>query len=67
MYKRQVETLQQENEQLQNEINELRYANLAMAEIYAENQRLRQLLNYKNANPDQQLAVARDVYKRQVA
>lgn len=54
-----VETLQQENEQLQNEINELRYANLAMAEIYAENQRLRQLLNYKNANPDQQLAVAK--------
>ena len=31
-----VKTLQQQNESLQSEINELRYANLAMAEIYAE-------------------------------
>ena len=30
-----VKTLQQQNESLQSEINELRYANLAMAEIYA--------------------------------
>lgn len=52
-------TLQQENEKLKNEVNELRYANLAMAEIYAENQRLRQMLNYKNAHPEQQLVVAK--------
>ena len=44
-----VKTLQQQNESLQSEINELRYANLAMAEIYAENQRLREMLNYKNS------------------
>lgn len=54
-----VKTLQQENETLQNEINELRYANLAMAEIYAENQRLREMLNYKNSHPEQRLAVAK--------
>ena len=46
-----VESLQQENETLHNEINELRYANLAMADIYAENQRLREMLNYKNSHP----------------
>lgn len=54
-----AKTLQQENETLQNEINELRYANLAMAEIYAENQRLRQMLDYKNAHPEQRLLVAK--------
>ncbi len=54
-----VKTLQQENETLQNEISELRYANLAMAEIYAENQRLREMLNYKNSHPEQRLAVAK--------
>lgn len=54
-----VKTLQQENETLQNEINELRYANLAMAEIYAENQRLREMLNYKNSHPEQRLAAAK--------
>ena len=54
-----VESLQQENEKLRNEINELRYANLVMAEVHAENQRLREMLNYKNAHPSQQLAVAK--------
>lgn len=54
-----AQTLQQENETLKTEINELRYANLAMAEIYAENQRLRAMLNYKNAHPEAQLVVAR--------
>lgn len=54
-----AKTLQQENENLQNEINELRYANLAMAEIYAENQRLRGMLNYKNSHPEQHLVVAK--------
>ena len=54
-----VESLQQENETLHNEINELRYANLAMADIYAENQRLREMLNYKNSHPDEQLVVAK--------
>ena len=52
-------TLQQQNESLQSEINELRYANLAMAEIYAENQRLREMLNYKNAHPEQRLVVSK--------
>lgn len=54
-----VESLQQENETLHNEINELRYANLAMADIYAENQRLREMLNYKNSHPDEQLVVTK--------
>lgn len=54
-----VKTLQQQNESLQSEINELRYANLAMAEIYAENQRLREMLNYKNAHPEQRLVVSK--------
>ena len=61
-----VKTLQQQNESLQSEINELRYANLAMAEIYAamaeiyaENQRLREMLNYKNSHPEQRLVVSK--------
>ena len=54
-----VKTLQQQNESLQSEINELRYANLAMAEIYAENQRLREMLNYKNAHPEQRFVVSK--------
>ncbi len=54
-----AKSLQQENEALKSEINELRYANIAMAEIYAENQRLREMLNYKNSHPDQSLVVAK--------
>ena len=54
-----VKTLQQQNESLQSEINELRYANLAMAEIYAENQRLREMLNYKKSHPEQRLVVSK--------
>ena len=30
-----------------------------MAEIYAENQRLREMLNYKNAHPEQRLVVSK--------
>ncbi len=54
-----AKSLQQENDALKSEINELRYANIAMAEIYAENQRLREMLNYKNSHPDQSLVVAK--------
>ena len=42
-----VKTLQQQNESLQSEINELRYANLA------------EMLNYKNSHPEQRLVVSK--------
>ncbi|MEG0797808.1 MAG: rod shape-determining protein MreC [Acidaminococcaceae bacterium] len=41
-------TMQTENAQLKKDTEELRYANLRMAEIFAENNRLRVLLAYKN-------------------
>lgn len=42
-----ITTMEAENEQLKKENAELRRANIAMAEFYAENQRLTKLLQYK--------------------
>lgn len=54
-------TMQAENEQLKKENAELRYANIAMAEFYAENQRLTKLLQYKEHAPELQLLPAKVV------
>ncbi|HIU64804.1 MAG TPA: rod shape-determining protein MreC [Candidatus Avacidaminococcus intestinavium] len=43
-----ITTMQEENNKLKQDIEELRSANLKMAEIWAENQRLTNLLQYKN-------------------
>jgi len=41
-------TMQEENKKMKAEIASLQYANIQMAEIWAENQRLSNLLQYKN-------------------
>ena len=41
-------TMQEENKKIKAEVEALRYANIQMAEIWAENQRLANLLQYKN-------------------
>ncbi|MDY6029806.1 MAG: rod shape-determining protein MreC [Acidaminococcaceae bacterium] len=50
---------QRENEQLNKENEELRRANINMASLYAENQQLRKLLDYKEAHASQKLVAAR--------
>lgn len=56
-----VTTLETENQQLKKENAELRQANIAMAEFYAENQRLTKLLQYKERSPSQQLLTVKVV------
>ena len=56
-----VTTMEAENEQLKKENAELRRANIAMAEFYAENQRLKKLLQYKEQSPEQKLLPAKVV------
>lgn len=51
--------MQSENEKLKAENNELRNANIQMASMFAENQQLRALLEYKEQNPSQQLVTAK--------
>lgn len=58
-YWRALTVLQSENEELKKDNEELRRANIAMASIYAENQQLRQLLNYKEEHKTQQVTAAR--------
>ena len=53
--------MEAENEQLKKENAELRRANIAMAEFYAENQRLTKLLQYKEHVPEQKLLPAKVV------
>lgn len=52
-YWRALTVLQSENEELKRSNDELRYANIHMASIYAENQQLRSLLNYKEQHRSQ--------------
>lgn len=56
-----ITTMEAENEQLKKENAELRRANIAMAEFYAENQRLTKLLRYKEHVPEQKLLPAKVV------
>ena len=56
-----ITTMEAENEQLKKENAELRRANIAMAEFYAENQRLTKLLQYKEHVPEQKLLPAKVV------
>ncbi|MCD7975300.1 MAG: rod shape-determining protein MreC [Phascolarctobacterium sp.] len=58
-YWRALTVLQSENEQLKKDNDELRYANLATAAIYAENHQLRELLAYKETHEDQITVAAR--------
>lgn len=51
--------LQSENEKLKTENIELRQANIHMASLFAENQQLRQLLDYKEQNPSEKLVAAK--------
>ncbi|WP_177564819.1 rod shape-determining protein MreC [Phascolarctobacterium sp.] len=58
---RAITTMEAENEQLKKENAELRRANIAMAEFYAENKRLSKLLQYKEQVPEQKLLPAKVV------
>ena len=58
-----ITTMEAENEQLKKENAELRRANIAMAEFYAENQRLTKLLQYKEHVPEQKLLPAKVVWR----
>lgn len=51
-------TLRDENKKLREEIDELRFANIALAEIYAENARLREFMKYSQKHREQKLVVA---------
>ncbi len=62
-YWRALTVLQSENEQLKKDNDELRYANIATAAIYAENQQLHELLGYKESHEDQ-ITVAAKVIAR---
>lgn len=52
-YWKAITVLQSENEELKRSNDELRYANIHMASIYAENQQLRRLLDYKEQHRSQ--------------
>ena len=52
-------TMQEENKKLKQDVEELRNANLKMAEIWAENQRLATLLDYKSLSTNLQLYTAK--------
>lgn len=56
-----ITTMEAENKQLKKENAELRRANIAMAEFYAENKRLSKLLQYKEQVPEQKLLTAKVV------
>ena len=58
-YWRALTVLQSENKELKRENVELRNANVAMAAIYAENQKLRELLNYKEQHRTQTTRAAK--------
>lgn len=58
-YWRALTVLQGENNQLKQDNIELRNANIQMASIYAENQQLRRLLEYKEENRSQKLVAAK--------
>jgi len=53
-----VETLQQQNADLQAEVNRLLIENIQLKELERENQRLRELLNYTRNNPGISFATA---------
>ena len=56
-------TMQEENKKLKAEVETLRYANIRMAEIWAENQRLSNLLQYKNEAKNLKLQTAKVIGK----
>ena len=56
-------TMQEENKKLKTEVETLRYANIQMAEIWAENQRLSNLLQYKNDAKSLKLQTAKVIGK----
>lgn len=56
-------TMQEENTKLKAEVDTLRYANIQMAEIWAENQRLSNLLQYKNEAKNLKLQTAKVIGK----
>ena len=56
-------TMQDENNKLKTEVETLRYANIQMAEIWAENQRLSNLLQYKNDAKNLKLQTAKVIGK----
>jgi rod shape-determining protein MreC len=58
-YWRALTVLQSENKELKRENVELRNANVAMAAIYAENKKLRELLNYKEQHRTQTTRAAK--------
>ncbi len=55
--------MQEENKKLKTEVETLRYANIQMAEIWAENQRLSNLLQYKNDAKNLKLQTAKVIGK----
>jgi rod shape-determining protein MreC len=55
--------MQEENKKLKAEVDTLRYANIQMAEIWAENQRLSNLLQYKNEAKNLKLQTAKVIGK----
>ena len=56
-------TMQEENKKLKTEVETLRYANLQMAEIWAENKRLSNLLQYKSDAKNLKLLTAKVIGK----
>ena len=56
-------TMQDENKKLKTEVETLSYANIQMAEIWAENQRLSNLLQYKNDAKNLKLQTAKVIGK----
>lgn len=58
-YWKALTVLQSDNDKLKKENDELRQANIQMASVFAENQQLRALLEYKEKNRSQKLVAAR--------
>lgn len=58
-YWKALTVLQSENEELKKSNEELRYANIHMASIYAENQQLRSLLDYKEQHRSQNVVAGK--------